>query len=248
MSNLLQLVLRAAARLGRIFLGRRQPCPCEPEKRNSRVCQSTFPSAARLPFGSLGLVGLLAATKVEAATNVADEIGIPKLLPPYSELPPTFWERHGLSMLLLGFAIWLVAGALFWLLRRSKPVVVLPPDVQARRALESLSSMPENGDTLSRVARIVREYFRATFDLSRDELTTTEFCRVLSNHERAGVELATKVSIFLRHCDRRRFSPAVTEPSNAVASALELVAIGETKRTQLLPAGNPAQTARPVNA
>ena len=176
-----------------------------------------------------------------AATNAAEEIGVPRLLPPYSELPPSFWERRGLTIIIFALAGLLIAGALVWFLCRSKPVVVLPPEVQVRGALESLRSKAEDGAVLSQVSRILREYFRATFELPPEELTTTEFCRVLSSHEKAGAELAAKVSDFLRRCDERKFSAQPFEPLNAVAAALQLVALGEARRAQLQQMATPAQ-------
>jgi hypothetical protein len=200
---------------------------------------------------------LLTLARANAATNAAEEIGVPKLIPPYSELPPTLWERHGLTVIICSIAGLVIVGALVWLLRRSKPVVVLPPEVRARRALESLRPKAEDGAVLSQVSRILREYFQATFNLPPDELTTTEFCRTLSTHEKVGAELADKASDFLRRCDERKFSAhsAVGVQASAcsdvqsgspdtlkrelqptaAAVALELIALGEARRAQLQP-------------
>jgi hypothetical protein len=194
-------------------------------------------SAVRAP--ALGFVTALMAkfalSSAHAATNAAEEIGVPKLVPPYSELPPTFWERNGTTVILSGLAGLLVVGAIIWFLRRSKPVVVLPPEVRARRALEALRAKAEDGDLLSQVSRILREYFLAAFELPPDELTTTEFCRMLSRHEKIGAELAAKASDFLRRCDERKFSALPAEPLNAVAVALELVELAEARRRQVEP-------------
>ena len=207
----------------------------------------------RIPIFSLAgpLVTLavrLAAAPANAATNAAEEIGVPKLLPPYSELPPTFWERHGLTVIICSVAVLVIIGVLVWFLRRSKPVVVLPPEVQARRALESLRPKAEDGAVLSQVSRILRDYFRATFDLPADELTTTEFCRSLSSQENVGAPLAARVSDFLRRCDERKFSARPSEPLNAAAHALELVALGEARRAQLQRVATQDQTTTPSQA
>jgi hypothetical protein len=185
--------------------------------------------------GSLVLALLLTLVRADGATNAAEEIGVPKLVPPYSELPPTFWEQHGLTIVLSSFVGLLIVGALVWFLRRSKPVVALPPEVQARLALEALRPKVEDGAVLSQVSQILRRYLRATFELPSEELTTTEFCRVMSSHEKVGVELAAKVSDFLRRCDERKFSALPGEPLNAVTVALELVALSEARRAQLQP-------------
>ena len=170
-----------------------------------------------------------------AATNAAEEIGVPKLAPPYPELPPTFWERYGVTTLALSLAGILIAVLIVRLVRRPKHVEVLPPEVQARRALEALRPQAEDGAALSQISRILRVYLRATFELPPDELTTTEFCRVLANHEKIGAELAAALSDFLRHCDEHKFSARRPEPLNAAARALELVSLSEARRAQSRP-------------
>jgi hypothetical protein len=219
----------------------------------------------------LGWAGLAVAVATQsalaqanAAANAAEEIGVPKLVPPYSELPPTFWERNGVTVVIYSIAGLLIVSVLVWLLRRSKPAVVLPPEVRARRALESLRPKAEDGAVLSQVSRILRDYFRATFELPPDELTTTEFCGVVSKDDKIGAELAAKVSDFLRLCDVRKFSAhsAVGVQASAcsgaqsgspdtlkrelqptaVAAALELIALSEARRAQVQPTVTPAQS------
>ena len=202
--------------------------------------RGTFASAPTLlvplPGGVWGGLGSLlggvfySSARADTATNAAAEIGVPKLLPPYSELPPTFWERHGVTLVLLVVVVLLAAGAFAWLGRRRKPAVILPPEVQGRRALETLQKKSEDGVLLSHVSKILRDYFRGAFNLPREELTTTEFCNALSGHEKIGAELATAVSDFLRRCDERKFSAQSSESLNAVNRALELISLGETRR------------------
>ncbi len=139
-------------------------------------------------------------------------------------MPPDFWEQYGL---------WVVLGAAFlltsvcvaaWFLARPKPPVVVPPEVQARKALEPLRQQPEDGALLSRVSQILRHYIAAAFGLPPEELTTAEFCRAIAGHERAGPDLAAALSDFLRQCDQRKFSPpAPAPPLSAVAQALRLI-------------------------
>ncbi len=174
-----------------------------------------------------------ALVQANAAANAAEEIDVPKLVPPYSELPPTFWERNGFTVFLSILIGLLVVGVLLWFWRRNKPAVVLPPEVQARLALEALLSKVEDGAVLSQVSHILRRYLRATFDLPLEELTTTEFCGALSRQEHVGAEMAAQISDFLRRCDERKFSASPAASLNAVTVALELVALGETRRAQL---------------
>ena len=190
---------------------------------------------------------LPASTQANTPTNAAEEIGVPKLLPPYSELPPTFWQQHGFAIIVSGLVVMFLGGLLVWLIRRARPTVILPPAAQARRALESLRQTTEDGNVLSQVSRIVREYFRAAFNLTRDELTTTEFCQALLRQEKVGAEIAKKTCDFLRHCDECKFSALPAEPLHAADVALELVALGEAARVRspasasILPAVTPGQ-------
>lgn len=198
-------------------------------KRRGRLAQpKTLPR-----LWSTGIVVLFALTRAKAAASAAEEIGVPKLMPPYAELPPTFWERNGLTVFLCILVGLSLVGVLIWFRCRNKPAVVLPPEAQARLALEALRPNVEDGVVLSQVSQILQRYFRAAFALPPEELTTTEFCGALSQQEKIGADLAAKVADFLRRCDERKFSAAPAAPLNAVTVALELVALGGTRRAQL---------------
>ena len=166
-------------------------------------------------------------------TNSETTNALPKLLPPYAELPPTFWEQHGTSVLLIGLGVILLAGWVVWLWLRPKPKVILPPDVQARNGLEAIRQRPEDGALLSGVSQILRRYFIAAFQLPPGEPTTAEFCRTLSSREQIGGELATTVSDFLHRCDEQKFSPTKSAASlGAVNQALALIEKAEARRAQ----------------
>ena len=156
------------------------------------------------------------------------------LLPPYAELPPTFWEQHGTTVGFIGIGTVAVAAFALWLLFRPKPKPTIPPEVQARQALEALRQQPEDGAMLSQVSQVVRNYFIATFQLPTGEFTTAEFRDSLSGHEQIGVDLSTAVTSFLRDCDARKFSTATAlAPLQAVDQALNLVAQAEQRLAQL---------------
>jgi|SRR5580765_82041 len=159
---------------------------------------------------------------------------IPPLTPAYPEIPPTFWEQHGIAVILASLAALLAIGITVWLLLRPKPVVLLPPEVHARRALELLRQRNEDGNVLSQISQILRRYLMAAFEMSPDELTTSEFCLALQQNEKIGGELATRISEFLRRCDELKFAPTHSSTSlNAVAHALELVELSEARRAHL---------------
>jgi hypothetical protein len=168
------------------------------------------------------------------ATSLDPQKDIPSLQPPHGEIPLTFWEQYGPWVALGGVLVVALVGAGIWLLLRPKPAVVAPPEVTARRELETLRRQPENGMVLSRVSQVVRHYFSAAFGLASGELTTTEFCRAVGGAEQVGAELSGAVGQFLRECDERKFSPAPPPaPANAVPKAFELLAQAETRRAQL---------------
>ena len=165
-----------------------------------------------------GLLAFLAAT-----ASAQDVEGIPKLAPPYPELPPTFWEEHGGIILGSGIFLLAIVGLGVWLGLRKKPVENVPPATQARNELKALLELPEDGAVLSKVSQALRHYFLAAGSLPPAEFTTAEFCRLISGNEQIGAELASVVAEFLEDCDARKFSTATVSQSGAVARALDLV-------------------------
>jgi hypothetical protein len=167
-----------------------------------------------------------------AATNNPD--AIPALRPPRGEIPPGFWEKHGLLTVacsLLGLALVGLAG---WFLARRKPVAVPAPEMLARQALEPLRRQREEGAVLSRVSHILRHYLIAAFGLPPEELTRSEFCRLLGGSQEVGPELAGAVAEFLRRCDERKFAPSAPQPPlGAAEQALSLIQAAEQRLARL---------------
>jgi hypothetical protein len=169
----------------------------------------------------------------KAATNTERE-DLFKLSPPHAELPPSFWEQYGNAAVLAAILVVALVGAALWLLLRPKPSIQLPVEILARNELEALRQRSENGQVLSQVSRAVRRYVTGAFGLPPDELTTTEFCRVIAGQKRFGPELAERFGDFLRQCDEIKFSPNSSHtPIGAAARALELVELGEARRAYL---------------
>ncbi len=166
---------------------------------------------------------------------------IPPLQPPRGEIPPSFWEQHGVWLIALGALLAGLAALAIWVFRRPKPARIIPPEVQARAALESLRQKTEDGALLSQVSQILKAYLIAAFGMSHGEFTTAEFCSALASHQTLRHELAAPISQFLRECDDRKFAPgAITHSLGAAARALDLVELAEVKRTQLRQAEDPA--------
>jgi hypothetical protein len=176
--------------------------------------------AARLSFG--------------AATNAPTPDDIPPLRPPHGEIPPSFWEQHGLWVVLGGVAVLALGGVGAWLLTRAKPPVVVPPEEQARRALEPLRQKAEDGALLSQVSQTLHHYVVAAFHLPPEELTTAEICRAVAGQEKIGPELSAALGEFLRQCDERKFSPpAPAPPLGAVPEALKLIEQAQARLASL---------------
>jgi len=159
---------------------------------------------------------------------------LPLLLPPHGELPPTFWEQYGTLAIISGVAGAAAIALLVIWLRRTRPVQLTPPEVVARRALEALRGVPEDGALLMKVSGIFRRYVIFAWRLSPGEMTSAELRRALAEHPgHFGRELAAEVEDFFRRCDERKF--ARIPPAGqlvAVEAALNLLGRIETVRTK----------------
>jgi hypothetical protein len=179
-------------------------------------------------------LALFAELPLLAATNSESENEILKLSPPQAELPPSFWEQHGTWLGLTAVLLLVLVGAAVWWMLRPKPSVPVLIEILSRKELEALRQRSEDGRVLSQISRVLRRYLAGAFALPADELTTSEFCRVIASHEKVGPELAAEVSDFLRRCDELKFAPADSPtPIGAATRALELVELGEARRTHL---------------
>ncbi len=131
--------------------------------------------------------------------------------------------------------------ALFiWWLRRPKLVVIEPPEVVARRALEALRGRTEDGALVVEVSHTVCHYIIPVFRLPPEELTTGELVQALRSRFEIDRSLVASIGGFLRRCDEWKFAPTPLPPQlGIVASATELVESIEKHRKQ------PRQTAPP---
>ncbi len=177
------------------------------------------------------LFSLLPAAVFAAGTN-----DLPVLVPPYPEIPPTFWQQHQAAVIIGGFLFIIVQSLwLYKLLMRLQPKVE-PMENLTRAALTSLLNEPEDGNLLSEVSRILRGYFGKQFQMSGAEATTTEFVAALEQIQTLDAGLKTKVAAFLRECDARKFSPAAGKSEiNAAERALDLVNEAEKIRADKTP-------------
>jgi 1-acyl-sn-glycerol-3-phosphate acyltransferase len=159
----------------------------------------------------------------QSATNA-----LPKLLPPYGQMPPTFWGQHEMAAVAGSFILLALATAVVWRILKPRPRPVLPPAIIAGEALAKCGARSEDGKVLSEVSQTLRCYVGAVFEFPPGELTTAEFCRQLERSEKIAPQLTRAISDFLRACDERKFSPAISSaPLNAAGRALQFVAVIE---------------------
>ena len=158
----------------------------------------------------------------------------PALVPAYGEIPPTFWEQNRTVVIIDVIVFLAVVVAVAWEVFRPKPALVLPPEKIAREALTKLQAQPEDGKLLSEVSQILRRYVGTVFGFPGGEMTTAEFCAVISRHKKIGTELSGAIASFLRECDVWKFSPAnAATPVNAADRALKIISQTETRREQV---------------
>ena len=165
------------------------------------------------------------------SAGAAETNELTKLVPPYPEMPPSFWAQHKVAILVGGFVFILAQSLLLWkLLMRLQPAVE-PPENLARAALNQLPDEPEDGKLLSEVSQILRRYIGAAFQLRGEELTTSEFAAQISGDEKIGAALAGNIVNFLRACDARKFAPApAAKPLAAVETAHDFITQLEQRR------------------
>ena len=171
---------------------------------------------------------------LSVAANAAGTNNLPALSPAYPEMPPPFWQRH-IVVILVGCLVFVaLAAAALRAVFKSKPPVILPPEKIARDALMPLQSQPEDGKLLSQVSQILRRYVGAVFGFPPGEMTTAEFCAVMAAQTKISPQLAETLSTFLHACDRDKFvAQKKAPPLNAAARALQLVDQMEKCRAEL---------------
>jgi Domain of unknown function (DUF4381) len=155
------------------------------------------------------------------ALKAAGGEGLPDLLPPHAELPPTYWDQHGWQIIAAGIVVFAVVVLLivFLCTRRRKPPVLPPPAMRARRELEALRGSTEDGTLLVKVSGIFRDYVLCVCGLPPAELTTAEVREVIQASPRFNPGLASDINGFLRQCDERKFAPAPPAPTTGVVTA-----------------------------
>jgi len=246
---------RAEEDSGSIFAPRRS------QKTHSRHVIEAFPAEAGVPAGTPALAGRILQNQIPISrecarshttalfaffvlvssmffqiTILAAEEEAELLRPPRGELRPGFWSQYGWWVVI---AVAICSAALFvWmkLLRRAKPVIVTPPEVMARSALEGLRGRTEDAALVAEVSRVFRRYVVFAFNLPPDELTTGEIQLALKADSQASPDLISAIHDFLRRCDEWKFARVPTAaPAGVVQRASELLEKTEAHRAQVKP-------------
>jgi hypothetical protein len=227
-------------RTGRTGIRRKLPVALAPRGTSGeREGERGFPNCTHLLLCILLFAASFTATTLAAQTN-EDEIPIPPLHPAHGELQPTFWEQNGMSvMLVAGISLIVLVVIVALLVKLLGTRRVEDPLVTVRRGLAALKSRPENAALVTEVSRLLRNYFRQTFGLSSDGLTTAELRDALSADIRIQPDLRAAIMDFLKRCDEFKFAPAPpARPLNALERAEELVKkVATWKREQLAAKG-----------
>jgi hypothetical protein len=124
-------------------------------------------------------------------------------------VPLTFWEQHGLQIILGSVAgILIIAGVLFMVLRK-KPVVVLTAYQRALQELQVASALHAAGqDKNFAIASsdAVRRYLENAYKMPAPERTTEEFLQEAARHTWLQGELTALLKRFLEFCDLAKFA------------------------------------------
>lgn len=172
----------------------------------------------------------------EVASVFADGKTPESLYPALEKLPELVLPETQKSMWHLWAAIAAVAaaivGGLIWFFRRTKPEVVLPPDVVALNALTQMENrqIPSNSKDVDawyvELSGIVRKYIEGRFALQAPRLTTEEFFELAKSSDALTDDNKTVIRKLLERSDRVKFThfvPTMDESREMLKAARTFV-------------------------
>jgi hypothetical protein len=190
------------------------------------ACARRRPVLARLAAAGLRLwiVAMLMPGSLSALSLGPASDKMPPLRPPRGLLLPSFWELHGGKVMGGAVAALLGIGGLIWWRRRPRPVLPEPPEVTARRALESLRGRTEDAALMTLVGRGLCRYVQAILALAPEEWTTEQLLAAVRQSSSIPPDSVNALAGLLRECDTRAFAPwPPPAPPALVERALQLV-------------------------
>jgi len=147
---------------------------------------------------------------------------IPELRPAEGLLPPTFWERHGLELLLLVLLGMLLLLLFLW--ARWKVAAALPtPEQIVRKTLLPLETAPENSILAGLVLKALRAYLPAALAWPPGERTVDEIILRLQVEPKLAAELNAEIASLLRHCEQRQFFTGRLGRDGRLASRAQVI-------------------------
>ena len=157
----------------------------------------------------------------------------PDLLPELPPLQPSFWERHGL-LVVLGSVLLLAAAVFgFWRLRRPKVAATPRPEDEARQALRALAGKPEDPSLAVETARRLRRLTLILLGAGGAERTADELDAMLKREPGVDAELARELSALLHDCEARAF--AAVPPPGAPGLVVRALSLADRLESALRP-------------
>jgi hypothetical protein len=161
-----------------------------------------------------------------------EPVQIPSLREPLGEISPSFWEQYGILIIAIVLFVTILLGFALWLLLKPKPIQPLSAATKARESLASLMGK-SNGAWLSEISRVLKHYFAEEYAFPPIEFTTSEFCALVERDPCIGLELGSKISVFLKTLDENKFAPGHSPANDPVSVALKLVQESENRQAML---------------
>lgn len=179
------------------------------------------------------------------ATTVTEPAEIKPPVPYHPDAWPLVTVAAGglAAFILLGMAIWRM-------LRRppSPPPPPIPPEIEARRAIEvlmaeGLIAAGQIGHFVDRLSDILRRYVGRRYALPAMAETTLELTRALAVHPAARDETVRRIETFLDGADLVKFAPVRPALATVHAMPTEALAIVDTTTSAPPPAARPGASA-----
>jgi hypothetical protein len=144
-------------------------------------------------------VGEASAAAARPVTPLED---VPPITPPPAQSFAWWWPA-----LMVAVVVVAVLAAVFWRVRKPKPV---PPGEWALAALAKLETAPGGAELVERVAAILRTFVERKFAIPATKFTTTELSAATAE-QGWPVENAEPLRALLDECDRVKFARDVPD-------------------------------------
>jgi hypothetical protein len=239
-------LFRIALALAAVWLvSARLPAQITPAAGNSSLQPVSAPNPP--PAGGPSSLPSFSSSPTSAPAPAAGSATGPDIHDLHSLAPLTFWERHGVEVVIYGIAGTALLALGLWLLLRKKAALPLTPYQRALQDLQFAHGLQDTGqDKVFAIAAsdAVRRFLESAYHMPAPERTTEEFLQVATNHIWLQGELTTLLRRFLEFCDLAKFAGqqfGVEERAQLLNAAREFIDTAEKLRQP--PAGTNPPTA-----